>query len=72
MQLTDANKKYKFENTTTYQFKNEFNEVSILEVTKLKSGYEVIYTSENQNFYNRIDGLKDMQQVKNHIINFKI
>jgi hypothetical protein len=72
MNLTDANKKYKFENTTTYQFKNEFNEVSILEVTKLKSGYEVIYNSENNNFYNRTDGLKDMQQVKNHIINFKI
>lgn len=72
MQLTDAIKKYKFENTTTYQFKNQFNEVSILEVSKLKSGFEVIYNNESNNFYNKIDGLKSIQQVKNHIKNFKI
>jgi hypothetical protein len=71
MKLTDAYNKYKIENTITFQFKNEFKEVSILEVTKLKSGYEVVYNSENQNFYNRIDGLKDMNSVKKHIENFK-
>jgi hypothetical protein len=70
MLLTQSYRKYKFENTTTYLFKNNTNDVSMLEVTKQKSGYEVIFNSEHQNFYRSTDGLKDINAVKKYIETF--
>ena len=70
MLLTQSYRKYKFENTTTYLFKNNTNDVSMLEVTKQKSGYEVIFNSEYQNFYRSTDGLKDINAVKKYIETF--
>ena len=67
MNLTENYKKVKFENSTTYQFKNNFNDVSILIVTKLKSGYEVEYNNTHTGFFKRTYGLKDMKQVKEFI-----
>lgn len=67
MELKQSYLKRQFENVTTYQFKNNFNDVSILEVTKLKSGYQVEYKNSHTNFFKRTDGLKSMQQVKEFI-----
>ena len=71
MLLTQAYKKYKFESTTTYLYKNSTNDISTLEVIKQKSGYEVTFNSEYQNFYKRTDGLKSIKMVKKYIENFK-
>ena len=70
MLLTQSYSKYKFENTTTYLFKNDTKDISMLEVTKQKSGYEVVFNSEYQDFYRRTDGLKDMNAVKKYIESF--
>lgn len=67
MELKQSYLKRQFENVTTYQFKNDFNDVSILEITKLKSGYQVEYNSNHNNFFKRTDGLKSMKQVKEFI-----
>jgi hypothetical protein len=70
MLLTQSYRKYKFKNTTTYLFKNNTNDISMLEISKQKSGYEVVYNSEYQNFYRSINGLKDMNAVKKEIETF--
>ncbi len=70
MELNQSFLKRQFENVTTYQFKNHFNDVSILEVTKLKSGYQVEYSNSHTKFFRRTDGLKNMKQVKEFIKSF--
>ena len=67
MKLKDASRKYKFENTTTYYFDNDYGLYFTIIVTKNKSGYEIETYDSKSGVYRRTDGLRNMEQVNKFI-----
>jgi hypothetical protein len=72
MELQQATRKFKFENATTYYFENNKELIAQLIVTKQKSGYDVEYNNYNNDFFRHTDGLKNLEQVKKYIQEFKV
>jgi hypothetical protein len=70
MELKNASRKWKVGNTTTYYFENDNGIYAIINVTKLKSGYEVEIDDIEKDIYKRTDGLRNMEQVNKYIKDF--